>query len=73
MPDESDIAQARVFYDLLSHEAVALAATIQPLTTRRGVARSTAEAQRTQRELREVRRCLDQLRARFPELAHRAE
>jgi ribosome-binding factor A len=66
--DESDAAQARVFYDLLSHEAAALTTTIRALTTRRGVLRSTAEAQLFRRELEEVHRCLDQLRNRFPEL-----
>ncbi|MFQ6326711.1 MULTISPECIES: hypothetical protein [unclassified Nocardia] len=73
MLDESDIEQARVFYDLLTHEAATLTSTIETLTTRRGVLRSTAEAQLFGRELDEVRRCLDQLRARFPEVGDRTD
>ncbi|MEV6427604.1 hypothetical protein [Nocardia sp. NPDC051463] len=70
MLDESDIEQARVFYDLLTQEATNLTSTIERLTTRRGVLRSTAQAQLFGRELDEVRRCLDQLRARFPEVGN---
>ncbi|MFE7797570.1 hypothetical protein [Nocardia sp. NPDC057440] len=73
MLDESDIEQARVFYDLLTYEAATLTSTIETLTTRRGVLRSTAEAQLFGRELDEVRRCLDQLRARFPEVCDRVD
>jgi len=67
--DESDVEQARVFYDLLTAEAESLTTTIEATTTRRGLPRSTTESRLLIRELREVRRCLDQLRARFPEVA----
>ncbi|WP_328401732.1 hypothetical protein [Nocardia sp. NBC_00403] len=73
MLDESDVGQARVFYDLLNNEAAALATTVQALTIRRGEFRSTAEAQLYRRELNEVCRCLDQLRNRFPQLDFSAD
>ncbi|MET8871299.1 hypothetical protein [Nocardia sp. NPDC004604] len=69
MRDESDVAQARVFYDLLTAEAESLTATIEKTLTRRGSPRATTESRLLIRELREVRRCLDQLRTRFPEVA----
>ncbi|WP_433684100.1 hypothetical protein [Nocardia sp. CA-119907] len=69
MRDESDVEQARVFYDLLIAEAESLTAAIEATLTRRGSPRATTESRLHIRELREVRRCLDQLRARFPEVA----
>ncbi|WP_069159993.1 hypothetical protein [Nocardia altamirensis] len=68
MHDESDVAQARMFYELLSAEARTLASAIQATATLRGTPRSTTEGRRLERDLREVRRCLDRLRHDFPEL-----
>lgn len=71
MRDESDVAQARVFYELLGARADELTAAIRATATRRGLARSTTEGRRLERELQEIRRYLDRLRDRFPELADR--
>ncbi|MEU8896335.1 hypothetical protein [Nocardia sp. NPDC048505] len=71
MRDESDVAQAQVFYDLLSAEAAVLSAAVEARLTKRGQPRSSTESQLLQRELREVRRCLEQLRARYPEVRER--
>ncbi|MFC9434265.1 hypothetical protein [Nocardia sp. NPDC057030] len=68
MHDESDLAQARVFYELLSAEAENLSSAIQSTATLRGTPRSTTEGRRLERDLREVRRCLDRLRNNFPEV-----
>lgn len=68
MHDESDLAQARVFYELLSAEAETLSSAIQATATLRGTPRSTTEGRRLERDLREVRRCLDRLRNNFPEV-----
>ncbi|WP_433654786.1 hypothetical protein ACQPW1_28675 [Nocardia sp. CA-128927] len=68
MHDESDVAQAQVFFDLLSAEAETLSASIRATATLRGTPRSTTEGRRLERDLREVRRCLDRLRDNFPEV-----
>ncbi|MEV0297272.1 hypothetical protein [Nocardia sp. NPDC050710] len=69
MRDRSDVEQARVFYDLLMAEAETLAAGIRANgMTSRGTPRASTESLLLQRELREVRRCLDNLRESFPEL-----
>ncbi|WP_327099567.1 hypothetical protein OIE68_12665 [Nocardia vinacea] len=68
MHDESDVAQARVFYRLLEAEAAALDAMLRTQLTRRGAPRATTEARLLDRDMREVRRCLDLLLDRFPEL-----
>ncbi|RDI63326.1 hypothetical protein [Nocardia pseudobrasiliensis] len=72
MLDESDVAQAHVFYEMLSAEAESLAVALRPHLTRRGVPRASAEARLLERDLREVRRCLGLLRDRFPELGRGA-
>lgn len=69
MPDESDREQARLLYALLTREADELSAVLDADLTRRGTPRSTTESRRLMRDLDEVRRCLAQLRARFPETA----
>ncbi|WP_405164572.1 hypothetical protein OG203_05510 [Nocardia sp. NBC_01499] len=66
MHDESDVAQARVFHQLLSAEADSLTSALRATATRRGTA--TTEGRRLERDLREVHRCLDRLRDNFPEL-----
>ncbi|MGW0245465.1 hypothetical protein ACWDYH_02380 [Nocardia goodfellowii] len=71
MRDESDVAQAQVFYELLSAEAVTLTAALEARLTRRGVPRSSTESHLLRRELREVQRCLAQLRDRYPEVLER--
>ncbi|MEV6559283.1 hypothetical protein AB0M22_26455 [Nocardia sp. NPDC051756] len=71
MHDESDLAQARVFYELLSAEAETLSSAIRATATLRGTPRSTTEGRRLERDLREVRRCLDRLRNNFPEVGDR--
>ncbi|MEV0244974.1 hypothetical protein AB0H76_00130 [Nocardia sp. NPDC050712] len=68
MRDESDVAQAQVFYELLSAEAATLTAALSARLNRRGLPRASTESQLLRRELREVQRCLDQLRARYPEV-----
>ncbi|MBB5916544.1 hypothetical protein BJY24_005456 [Nocardia transvalensis] len=68
MRDASDAAQARVFYDWLAAEADALDAALRTQLTRRGLPRATTEARLLSRDLDEVRRCMSQLRARFPDL-----
>ncbi|MFC9893630.1 hypothetical protein ACFVMC_08045 [Nocardia sp. NPDC127579] len=68
MHDESDVAQAQVFYDLLSAEAATLTAALATRLNRRGQPRASTESQLLRRELREVQRCLEQLRARYPEV-----
>ncbi|WP_216914454.1 hypothetical protein OG225_29445 [Nocardia sp. NBC_01377] len=69
MRDRSDVEQARVFYDLLVAEAETLTSAIRGMgLTSRGTPRANTESQLLQRELREVLRCLDNLRASFPEL-----
>ncbi|MET7771600.1 hypothetical protein [Nocardia sp. NPDC005366] len=71
MRDRSDAEQARVFHDLLVAEAETLAAAIAAMgLTSRGTPRANTESQLLQRELREVRRCLDNLRDSFPELGN---
>ncbi|WP_460695790.1 hypothetical protein [Nocardia thraciensis] len=70
MAVRSDVEQAREFYRLLTSEAETLTAAVQAIArTRRGTPRATAESQRLRRDLREVHRCLDNLRDRFPEIA----
>ncbi|WP_194815897.1 hypothetical protein [Nocardia sp. XZ_19_385] len=71
MRDESDVAQAQVFYDLLSAEAATLTAALAADLTRRGLPRSSTESHLLRRELREVQRCLEQLRDRYPEVRGR--
>ncbi|WP_232541479.1 hypothetical protein [Nocardia bovistercoris] len=67
--DLSDVEQARVFYDLLRTEAETLDSAIRAMgVTSRGTPRATTESQLLRRELREVHRCLDNLRVSFPEL-----
>ncbi|MFB8275145.1 hypothetical protein [Nocardia colli] len=73
MHDESDLAQARVFYELLSAEAETLSSAIQATATLRGTPRSTTEGRRLERDLREVRRCLDRLRNNFPEVGDQSK
>ncbi|KAA8888809.1 hypothetical protein F3087_07285 [Nocardia colli] len=73
MHDESDLAQARVFYELLSAEAATLSSAIQATATLRGTPRSTTEGRRLERDLREVRRCLDRLRNNFPEVGDQSK
>jgi len=69
--DQSDVEQARVFYDLLLAEAETLTSAITAMgLTSRGTPRSSTESHLLQRELREVRRCLDNLVDSFPELDH---
>ncbi|WP_433577215.1 hypothetical protein [Nocardia brasiliensis] len=68
MHDESDLAQARVFYNILNAEADTLSAAIEATATLRGTPRSNTEGRRLERDLREVRRCLARLRVDFPEL-----
>lgn len=69
MRDQSDVEQARVFYDLLLAEAETLDSAIRAMgLTSRGTPRASTESQLLRRELREVVRCLDNLRDRFPEL-----
>ncbi|QIS13603.1 hypothetical protein [Nocardia arthritidis] len=69
MHDESNVAQARVFHELLTVEAAALQSALRATVTKRGMPRHVTERRRLERDLREVRRCLDQLRGSFPELA----
>ncbi|MGN2635903.1 hypothetical protein ACTD5D_06860 [Nocardia takedensis] len=73
MRDRSDSEQARVFYELLVAEAASLEAAIRAMgVTSRGTPRATTESQLLHRELREVRRCLDNLVASFPDLGQEA-
>ncbi|WP_280382002.1 hypothetical protein [Nocardia wallacei] len=68
--DRSDVEQAREFSRLLTAEAESLTTALRAIArTRRGTPRSTAESHRLRRDLREVQRCLDNLRDRFPEIA----
>ncbi|MFI6364917.1 hypothetical protein ACIBG0_19415 [Nocardia sp. NPDC050630] len=66
------MAQARVFYELLTAEAESLAAALRPHLTRRGLPGASTEARLLERDLREVRRCLELLRDRFPEMGQGA-
>lgn len=73
MRDLSDVEQARVFHDLLVAEAKTLDTAIRSMgVTSRGTPRATTESQLLRRELREVLRCIDNLRTSFPELGRDA-
>ncbi|MFE9578165.1 hypothetical protein ACFYO1_17385 [Nocardia sp. NPDC006044] len=65
MSDDSDIAQARVFLDLLATHARTLARAIN-------TAERTYQAQRLRElhaELRTVRHCIERIHCRYPDIA----
>jgi hypothetical protein len=73
MSDESDVAQAKVFHQLLLAEAESLTDVIEAIEET-GVnghrhRRTTARSLTLRAELREIHRHLAKLRERFPELA----
>jgi hypothetical protein len=74
MYDESDVAQARVFFQLLAAEADSLTDLIEALeSTANGDRRSAARSQQLRAELRQIHGYLDRLRSRFPGVASRPD
>jgi hypothetical protein len=70
MYDESDVAQARVFFQLLLAEADSLTDVIEALESEAdGGRRSTARTRQLRAELRQIHGYLDRLRSRFPGVA----
>lgn len=74
MYDESDVAQARVFFQLLVAEADSLTDVIEALETPgNGDRRTVARAQQLRAELRQIHGYLERLRSRFPDIATRPD